>query len=190
MISLAASGAFTEAEPAPLRVGMLIAGVYRLRVTHIALNPGKEVFPTVEVIDRLYPPRGFETRFAIPIELTQEDLELAIGGRFVTRVIYLEDPQQALPINQDAKHTQWFDAGPGNDPLRLADNLGRPVAILRIGGRVPLEQPGADPLMVGRTPALLRFGRPQPSQLIIEPDRPRNQQLDPASPKTGIDGGQ
>ena len=36
--------------------GMLIGQVYRLRVTNIPHQPGVEVFPTIQVIDRLYPP--------------------------------------------------------------------------------------------------------------------------------------
>jgi hypothetical protein len=56
----------------------------------------------------------------------------------VTRVIYIEDPQQALPIAQRADGEQpWIEAPPGEDPLVTADIRGRAVAILRIGGRVP-----------------------------------------------------
>ena len=77
---------------------MLIGKVYRFRVTGIKRNEGFEVFPTVEVINRMYPPKGQATRFPIPIQLTEEELALAISGRFVTRVIYLEDPRTALPL--------------------------------------------------------------------------------------------
>ena len=56
----------------------------------------------------------------------------------MTRVIYVEDPQQALPVARKANDEQpWIEAPPGEDPLVAADRLGRPVAILRIGGRVP-----------------------------------------------------
>ena len=81
---------------------MLIGSVYRLRVTNIPLQEGLEVFPTIEVIDRLYPPVGQEFRFPIPIELTQEELEMALDGKFVTRVIYLEEPDAALPVAAEA----------------------------------------------------------------------------------------
>ena len=121
-------------------VGLQIGPVYRLQVTDIPNNPGVEIFPTVEVIDRLYPPPGLALRFPIPIELTQDELELAARGMFVTRVIYVEDPSIALPIRQTKDGEQpWIEAPPGEDPLVAADGLGRPVAILRIGGRVPNE---------------------------------------------------
>ena len=57
MISLAEDGRFGPAQRSPVRVGLLIGQVYRIRVTNIPLNTGYEVFPTVEIIDRLYTPR-------------------------------------------------------------------------------------------------------------------------------------
>lgn len=144
LISLAAEGRFDPVLSNPVLAGMLIAPVYRLRVTNIPLNEGFEVYPTLEVIDRTYPPEGQAARFPIVVELTQEDLELALSGRFVTRVIYLEEPLGALPILETDQ--RWFDVGPGDDPLRRADELGRPVAILRMGSRVPddAQNPGLE----------------------------------------------
>jgi hypothetical protein len=121
-----------------LLVGLAIGPVYRFRITEIPGHPGVEVFPTVEMIDRLYPPRGEGLRFPVPVELTQDELEMAADGRFVTRVIYVEDPKLALPVaEKPTSETRWFDVRPGEDPLVTADNLGRPIAILRMGGRVP-----------------------------------------------------
>lgn len=143
LISLAEDGAFGQPQAAPLRVGMLIGQVYRIRVMNVPLNPGLEVFPTVEVIDRLYSPLGQQVRFPIAIQLTQEDLLLASRGKFVTRVIYLEDPETALPIQEDPEAQSWFEAPRGEDPLALADQLGKPVAIVRLGARLP-GAPGPD----------------------------------------------
>jgi hypothetical protein len=138
LISLASGGQFSSPLPAPLRAALLVGAVYRLRVSGIPLSPGVEVFPSIELIDRLYTPIAQEWRFPIPIELTQDDLQLALDGKFVTRVIYLEDPEQALPVKQAATQS-WFEVGPGRDPLVEADALGRPVAILRLGARLPNE---------------------------------------------------
>ena len=73
-------------------LGMQIGYVYRLQVTNIPNNDGVDIYPTIELVDRLYPPPGLALRFPIPIELTQEELQLAADGAFVTRVIYVEDP--------------------------------------------------------------------------------------------------
>ncbi len=144
LVSLATGGQFDAPQAAPAGVGLLIGQVYRLRVTNIPVNLGLELFPTIEIIDRLYAPRGQESRFAIPVELTQQDLRLAMDGKFVTRVIYLEDPQTALPVREDPRVQNWFDVGPRRDPLAVADSLGRPVAILRLGARLPRDQQGPD----------------------------------------------
>jgi hypothetical protein len=146
-ISLAAGGRFLEAQPSPTTAGLLVGGVYRFRVSQIPFEPGREVFPTVEVIDRLYPPGGQEKRFPIVVEITQEDLELALSGRFVTRVIYLEQPRAALPIAEEAiGGLNSFDAKPGDNPIEVADTLGRPMAILRMGAWLPINNQANGPV--------------------------------------------
>lgn len=134
--ALATSGGFEEPEDGPLQAGLLVGAAYRLRVTDIPYRPGEELFPTIEVIDRLYPPPGEAHQFPIPIVLTEEDLEAAANGQMVTRVIYLEDPQTALPVADRPNTQRHFDVRPEQNALQTADQLGRPVAILRIGSRI------------------------------------------------------
>jgi hypothetical protein len=157
-ISLAVSNAFDDGAAAPRRVGLLIGSVYRLRVTNIPQAEGLEVFPSIEVIDRLYTPTEQQQRFAVPIELTRDELQMAIDGKFVTRVIYLEDPLRALPVRSDPQAQSWFEVGPGRDPLAVADALGRPVAILRLGGRLPDQ--GPDPTFFYGSPPFVQFPPP------------------------------
>lgn len=136
-IALATENGFDTPRPGVVTAGMLIGHVYRLQVTGIPGNEGQEVYPTIEVIDRLYPPPGQATRHPIPIELTREELEFAIDGRYVTRVIYVEDPNYALPLAQTPGTQPYFEVDPKQDPLEVADRIGRPVAILRMGSRIP-----------------------------------------------------
>jgi hypothetical protein len=136
LISLAEGGHFSQPQPAPRRVGLLVGQVYRLAAINLPYQPGVAVYPTIEIIHRLFTPRGMETRFPVHIELTREDLELAAQGKFVTRVVYVEDPQAALPALGTGDQS-WFEVVPGMDPLVVADTLGRPIAIVRMGGRVP-----------------------------------------------------
>jgi hypothetical protein len=146
-ISLAAGNQFLESQPSPVKSGLLVGGVYRFRVSRIPHEPGREVFPTVEIIDRLYPPAGQERRFPIVVEITQEDLELALAGRFVTRVVYLEEPTAALPASEEAIGGQnGFDAKPGDNPLEIADTMGRPMAILRMGAWLPINNQADGPI--------------------------------------------
>jgi len=136
-ISLAEEAGFCNVADGSVVVGMQIGPVYRLRVSDFSPQ-NVEVFPTVEIIDRLYPPAGLALRYPIPIELTRDELTMAADGMFVTRVIYVENPSQALPVDSSRDdQQQWVEAPHGGDPLAIADEMGRPVAILRIGGRVP-----------------------------------------------------
>jgi hypothetical protein len=152
LVSLAEDGRFGQPQSAPRCVGLLIGQVYRLRVVNIPLNDDLELFPTIEIIDRLYAPADQALRFPIPIELSTEDLLLAARGQFVTRVIYLENPRDAFPERDDPNAQRMIDVGANRDPLADADALGRPVAILRIGGRMPLEN--------GQFDAAFLFGCP------------------------------
>jgi hypothetical protein len=154
-ISPAAGSTFLEGRQDRLLVGLAIGPVYRFRVTEIPGQPGLELFPTVEVVDRLHPPPGQMLRFPIPVELTQDELVSAAEGSYLTRVIYLEDPSLALPLDEQDQQ-RWVEARPGEDPLVVADHLGRPMAILRLGGRVP-EADEVDPAFVYGAPPVEVF---------------------------------
>ena len=135
-LSTADRSAAASPDDGQLKVGLSVGPVYRFRAVGIPGFPGIEVYPTVELTDRLYPPRGKELEFPVKVELTLDDLRLAAQGALVTKVVYVEDPLTALPFEQ-ADQQQRFDARPGDDPLVLADQLGRPIAIVRVGARKP-----------------------------------------------------
>jgi hypothetical protein len=166
VISTAGADGFERPGRTPLIAGMLIGSVYRLRVTNIPGQEGVEVYPTIEVIDRIYPPLGQEFRFPIPIELSQDELEMALAGKFVTRVIYLEEPAAALPVAEQPDQQSCFETGDGENPLEVADTLGRPVAILRMGARVP-DTGGPDATCLYGSPPLVKW-KPTPRK---EPQR-------------------
>ena len=158
LISMAEGGTFEEPKAASPKVGLLIGAVYRMRVINIPFLEGVEVFPTLEVIDRTYPPKGQELQFPIVVEVTEADLRLAAAGKFVTRVIYLEDPKSVQASNDSQPNEQsWFDVAPHQDPLIEADKLGRPVAILRMGGRVPMQTGQPSVQFLFGCPPLQRF---------------------------------
>lgn len=141
-VALAKDGAFLPTLEAPVTTAMMVGGVYRLRVTNIPLRPGAELYPTIEIIDRLYSPPGTEHRFPIPVDLTIEDIRSALAGGMVTRVIYLEDSENAFPMAMKPGQQRTTEVQPTDNALKVADQLGRPVAILRIGSRVPSNLQG------------------------------------------------
>lgn len=121
---------------APAVAAVHVGSVYRFKISDMADRPGVELYPTVELLDRLHPPRGRETEFPVPIAFTEQEIEYAIEGRLVTKVIYLEQPNRAAPVrNTTAERTHF--AEPRENILVRADIAGRPMAIVRLGARVP-----------------------------------------------------
>lgn len=155
-IGLQIDGQFTTPELDNPVVGLRVGGFYRFRIANVFDRPGVELYPTVELIDRLYPPPGHALRFPVPVDITAEELEMAARGMYVTRVIYVEDPSQALPTSEVDGKTTWYEAADGEDPLEVADRAGRPIAILRLGGR-DLSH-ASDRLSYG-CPPLVEYGR-------------------------------
>ncbi len=154
-IAVQVAGHFGESQRGRMVAGMQVGSVYQLKITEIPFHPGQEVFPTVELINRIYPPPGLELRFPIPVQFTQEELELALSGKFVTRVIYLEDTATALGHADTAGEQRYYEVGPSEDPLRAADRLGKPVAIMRMGSRLPDLDEGQVGLGYGHAPVIL-----------------------------------
>jgi hypothetical protein len=107
-----------------------------MEVADLPELPGVELYPSVEILDRLHPPPGLEQKFPIPLVLDAADLQAAADGLLVTRVIYLERPQTAAgddPLRREEPLTF-----PSGDNLVGAAALhGRPMAIVRMGGRTP-----------------------------------------------------
>ncbi len=138
--ALAASDGFTSPDPR-LMAGLGVGSVYRFQITGIPGAEGAELYPTVEIIDRTYPPPGLATSHPIPITLDVQDLRAALDGQLVTRVVYLEDPQTALPVAETPTTSRTMEIAGNEDALEVADRLGRPVAIVRIGSRMPPGHP-------------------------------------------------
>lgn len=168
-ISVSTDGGWTEPAHDPVYAGMLIGQPYRLKLTNLPLHPDRACYPTVEIIDRTYPPAGMERRFPIPIVFNDDDVRLAMDGMFVTRVVYVEDPQQAIAGKQQPGEQLWHDAGSEANALEVADRLGRPVAIVRMGGRTPDESQGPDLQFQFGCPQWLRFAPPTAALSPIQP---------------------
>ncbi len=182
-VSLAVDGLFEKPQADPVLAGMLIGQVYRVKVTRIPRNEGLEVFPSIEVINRLHPPPGLESRFPIPVQFTLEELEMALAGRLVTRVIYLEDPDTALPVQDRPDWQRYHEVRATDNALQVADRLGRPVAIMRMGSRTPAIDCVSKRFLFA-CPPVLKLERPGP---LPEPRSGLEQSLGPV-PRLGAAG--
>jgi hypothetical protein len=121
------------------RMGLVVGAAYRLRITGIPRHEGREVYPSVRLLAKLDVPPGMAWRFPVEVVLDEDDLELALSGSHVRRVVYSAcDPD--LP---DVVPEVAFDVRPGDDCLEVATTLGDPVAEVIIGNRLPANLAGA-----------------------------------------------
>jgi hypothetical protein len=180
LVSIAHDGGFTSPESNQLHAALVVGELYRIRIGNIPLNEEAEVYPTIEMLNRLYPPEGQKLRFPIPIEITQEELQMAISGQLVTRVIYLENPQLAYPESQVGNEQRVTPIAPDADPLHEADLRGRPMVILRMGSRVPDTHHETGENLFPTPPFIVYSPPPLPSPMSRdEADRGLEREMEP-----------
>jgi uncharacterized repeat protein (TIGR01451 family) len=133
-----------------LTVGLVRGVGYRLRLGSIPERPDAELYPVIEVVGHLHRPIDIDpAKYPIRVVFLQEDLEDAVDrGRLITKVIYLEDPEQALPLRMTKDQIPVVTISPTEPPLQVARALGRPMAIVRLGGRRPAPE-DLDPNAIG-----------------------------------------
>lgn len=135
------AGRKTETAAAPAFARVSLGAVYRFRIHDIEKHPGVSLYPSIELIDRLHPPAGKADKYPVPIEFTSAEIDQAAAGRMVTKVVYLEQPQLAMPHGKPLPTATI----PANRNLIVeADRRGRPMAIIRLGSRRP--QATTDPV--------------------------------------------
>ena len=146
---------FRQSIKTPFRVGLLIAPVYRLRVTNIPLHEGEEVYPD-DRGDRS-PLSAGRPGHSVSDTDRADARRLGAGSRRATTShawCTWKIPSTCCPPGRRCKEQNWFDAGPGTNPVEVADRLGRPMAIIRLGGRVPDGRTGPDCQFLVRLPTV------------------------------------
>ncbi|MFM8433989.1 MAG: hypothetical protein ACKOBP_01395 [Planctomycetia bacterium] len=137
------SGGF-DSEPlvSPGRYDFPQGSIYRLKVTDIPGYEGLELYPTLEVAPVSPRTAAFLDHNAVPFQLTEEDLDQVSAGNFVTKVVYLPDPdyQELAVAGVETLVSTRLD--PGVDPVVEADRRGSILAIIRIGNK-DLQSPGS-----------------------------------------------
>lgn len=115
--------------------------MYRLKLTDLPGYEGVELYPTLEVAPVTPRTDAFLAHNTIPFQLTEEDLDQVTTGNFVTKVVYLPDPdyQELAVAGVETLVSTRLD--PGVDPVVEADRRGSILAIIRIGNK-DLESAG------------------------------------------------
>ena len=107
--------------------------IYRLKLTNLPSREGVELYPTLEVAPVTPRTDAYLAHSPIPVQFTDEDLDQVLSGNFVTKVIYLPDPEfQELALS-GVETLVSTRLDPGVDPIAEADRRGAILAILRVG---------------------------------------------------------
>ena len=125
-----------DSEPliAPARQNFTQAGIYRFKLTNIPDHEGVELYPTLEIGPVTPRTTAYLSHNAIPVQFTPEDFDQVLAGNYVTKVIYLPDPEfQVLAVAGGADTLVNTKLLPGEDPIVEADQRGSIMAVVRIG---------------------------------------------------------
>ncbi len=120
----------------PASVGLRPGYPYRVQVS--GLGPKKDItlYPSIEVRGSLVPRTGMDvSKHPVPIHITERDVESMIEGKMVTKVYYLEDPEQALNLTIKGDEPIEFTAVTTEEAIKEARLRGRPMVIMTLGNR-------------------------------------------------------
>jgi uncharacterized repeat protein (TIGR01451 family) len=123
----------------PVTIGFRPGYTYRLKIDGL---PGQRqsLFPTLEVRGSLFvSPHVHPEEYPAPFVLTEDDVAHVFEGTFLTKVVYLEHPDRAVPEATRPGQLIERSLGPGEDLLEEARQYGRPMMIVRVGER-PMEK--------------------------------------------------
>jgi hypothetical protein len=140
---VSAPGMF-DSEPlvCPGRYNFPQGAIYRLKVNNVPGRPGVELYPTLEVGPVMPRTEAFLAHNAIPVQFTPEDFDQVLTGNFVTKVIYLPDPEFQEMALAGVETLVSTRLDPGVDPIVEADRRGAILAIVRLGNK-DLQAPNA-----------------------------------------------
>jgi hypothetical protein len=148
---------------APGRYNFPQGASYRLKLTDFANRAGLELYPSLEVIPANMKTATFLAHSAVPVNITEEDLEQVLSGNFVVKVIYLPDPayQDLAAAGPDEVVSSRLE--PGVDPVAEAQRRGSVLLIVRIGN-IDLEAPNT-PAMDAPPGGAMQGGRMMPGTM-------------------------
>ena len=133
---VASHGMFDSAPLAvPGRQDFSQGAIYRLRLQEIPGRPGVTLYPTLEVAPVTPRTDAYLAHAPVPVQFSEEDFDQVLSGNFVTKVVYLPDPEfQELALS-GVETLVSTRLDPGADPVAEADRRGSILAILRMGSK-------------------------------------------------------
>ncbi len=164
----------------PGRLEFPQGGIYRMKLTNIEGREGVELYPTLEVAGGTPRTAAYLAHNAVPVQFTPEDFDQALSGNFVTKVIYLPDPEFQGDAAAGIDTLVSTRLEPGKDPIVEADLRGSILAILRLGNK-DVEMSG--PSVAGG----MMMGDPSMGGAVCGPDgQPMNPYGNPPNMVAGV----
>ena len=145
----------------PGRYNFVQGGIYRLKLSDIPGLPGVDLYPTLEVVPANARTEAFLAHSAVPVALTNEDIEQVQAGNYLVKVIYLPNPQfqDLAAVGPDEIVSTRLP--PGADPIAEAYQRGNILLVLRLGNidlgltnTPPMDAPTAYPATHAMTPGM------------------------------------
>lgn len=120
----------------PVTVGLRPGYVFQFKLSNLENHPNESLYPTLEVIGSLMlPPPLRVSNFPVPVLFSPEEIDRALSGVFITKVIYLENPEKAVPVQTQPDEPLVTDTKNERELLAEARDKGRPLVIVRLGER-------------------------------------------------------
>ncbi|MEM7558402.1 MAG: serine/threonine-protein kinase [Planctomycetota bacterium] len=129
------SGTVAKQVKAPSRKNLEQDEVYRLEISGIPGHEGLTLSPTLEVRAASPATSAYLQHNAVPFEITADDLDQVGGGKFVTKVIYLPNPDSQTEAIGGVATLVSYRLDLGIDPVKEAELDGNILLILRMGSK-------------------------------------------------------
>ncbi|MCL2303822.1 MAG: hypothetical protein FWC43_00600 [Planctomycetaceae bacterium] len=109
--------------------------VYRLKLSNIPSLPGRDLYPTIEIAPTFARTQAFLAHNMVPVEFTDNDFDQVAAGNFITKVVYLPNPEFQSIATAGVGTLVNTQLEPGVDPIVEAENRGAILAVIRIGNK-------------------------------------------------------
>jgi uncharacterized repeat protein (TIGR01451 family) len=135
-VTIYRGGASPQTLPAPCIVGFRPGYCYRVELAGMESHPGLVICPSLEVIGSL---RGSAEMLPKDHPATllfgEEDVQAIAAGAVVTKVVLLERPETAVPVATKSELPLEIVVPPSRNPFVDAQERGRPLLVMQVGGR-------------------------------------------------------
>lgn len=109
--------------------------LYQMELANIPNTQGRSLYPTLEIAPASPRTQAFLDHNMVPIEFTDNDFDQVFAGNFVTKVIYLPNPEFQGLATAGVGTLVNTQLEPGVDPISEAKHRGSILAVIRIGNK-------------------------------------------------------